>query len=383
MEEDTRPLTVAAANENRLQLLEAFLDAGVDVETRDQESSTLLYIAANRGYTEMADMLAKKVMIDAVRNDGTPPMHAAARHGGVEIVNLLLKKGAYKNAKSYQGDTPLHLAASSGNLAVVKRLLAETVEVNARNEEGITALHAVASNHPVGEKDNIRNDVDIVNALLAAGADIKAENKEGDTPLHAAAAKGNTEIVQIFIKKKADVNAQNRQKHTPLFAASAEGDLEVVNLLIAAGATVQVQGNETTPLMAAVLNGHIKVASVLAQKCSHLDHKLIALLFKKCEESSSVRNPAMLSLFTDPRLRENCTTVTSGASRMRGFLPDIIDGMRGINTYLFSIHALLSYFYKGYNNQTQSMYASGHELSQEELFMNQCHAAKDKAKQEG
>ena len=417
---------LAAASDNRPQVLAGLLDAGAYIETRDDESSTLLYIAAKKGYNDMVNMLInKRAIVNAESNDGTTPLHIAARHGYTDIVDILLKKGADKNARSDQGDTPLYLAARNSNLAVVKRLLAEKVDVNAQNDEEISALHAVASNHPGREKEAINDDVEIVDKLLAAGAAIEAQNKQGDTPLHSAASSGNAEVVTLLLNKWAKLEAQNDAGETPLFVAAREGHAEVVKRFIAAGATVQVGRNKTSPLFAAITGNHVEVTEMLLKKCSHLSAQVMEVLFQQCAAANRSESEKIRHLLIDSELRKNCTT--SRGSRMSGFLPDMIkavgSGMATTSQYiyhlafgtaknynqgssigyngfdaplnkalspydatnqnLFFMHYVLSFFNKDYRNRTQLTYLSYNELSEEELFLHQLQAAEAMAKLEG
>ena len=50
-------------------------------------------------------------------------MHNAAQEGHVEIVKILLERGANPNAEDDAGRTPLHDAAFKGHVEIVKLLL--------------------------------------------------------------------------------------------------------------------------------------------------------------------------------------------------------------------------------------------------------------------
>jgi ankyrin repeat protein len=51
------------------------------------------------------------------------PLHLAARRGNLDVVKLLLEKGANLNAVTNSNDTPLHMAAEYGHTKVARHLL--------------------------------------------------------------------------------------------------------------------------------------------------------------------------------------------------------------------------------------------------------------------
>ena len=68
--------------------------------------------------------------------DSSTPLHLAAIQGHKEIVELLIPKGADVNAKDKIGGTSLHLAAHSGQKEIVELLIANGVNINAKIEAG-------------------------------------------------------------------------------------------------------------------------------------------------------------------------------------------------------------------------------------------------------
>jgi hypothetical protein len=72
---------------------------------------------------------------------GLTPLLVAARAGNVEIVNLLIRRGAYVEAENlWIGYTAINDAAYRGDPAVVKALLDVGADTNHRARRGLTAL---------------------------------------------------------------------------------------------------------------------------------------------------------------------------------------------------------------------------------------------------
>jgi hypothetical protein len=86
---------------------------------------------------------ANPSLLTAKASGGESPLHMAAKKGSVELVELLLAKGADINAQAWlwHGDTPLHTAAMYGQKDVVELLLARGVDVNIMNNYHETPMH--------------------------------------------------------------------------------------------------------------------------------------------------------------------------------------------------------------------------------------------------
>lgn len=123
------------------------------------------------------------------------PLHWAARHGHLEVVETLIANGADVNAVDVFGRTPLHLAAP--HPVVMEMLIGAGADVDARDQLSNTPLHRAVPQ------------VDAVDALIAAGADVTAENTSGNTPLDIAMRYGNSRrsvrVVQRLVEAGAGV----------------------------------------------------------------------------------------------------------------------------------------------------------------------------------
>jgi len=69
------------------------------------------------------------------------PLHIACRLGKLEMISLLLRRGASVKQSNSQGKFPLGIAASTGNLSVAKILL-DSDDINPDQEglDGYTPL---------------------------------------------------------------------------------------------------------------------------------------------------------------------------------------------------------------------------------------------------
>ena len=102
------PIHDTAANGD-LAGVQAELDKGVDVNAKDGFGRTPLYLAAENGRKQVAELLIAEGA-DVNAKNGFTPLHRAAYKGHKEIAELLIAKGADVNAKTNNGTTPLDRA---------------------------------------------------------------------------------------------------------------------------------------------------------------------------------------------------------------------------------------------------------------------------------
>jgi len=117
---------------------------------------------------EVKQLLDKGEAVDA-KQAGQTALHMASMNGKVDIISILIARGAQVDAVDDQGITPLMLAAKDGQLDAVKALLAQGAKIEAQNKMGENALH-IAGAH--GKKD-------VVTELLERGANIRATTNNG------------------------------------------------------------------------------------------------------------------------------------------------------------------------------------------------------------
>jgi ankyrin repeat protein len=125
---------------------------------------------------------------------GDSPLHCTATDSKIEIVKLLIFKGAHIDAFDHPsgGMTPLMHAIYNGAMEIVRLLIAHGANVNATSG-GRTALHVAA---------NCRS-FDVIGLLLNLGADIHACGSDGVTPLRLVQEKGDFDMAEWLIHKGA------------------------------------------------------------------------------------------------------------------------------------------------------------------------------------
>jgi ankyrin repeat protein len=254
------PLMHAAAFGN-FETLKALIDAGADVNARNQMDATALLWAA--GDPEKSRILIERgADVKAQSKQGrTPLMMAAMRPGDSAIVELILSKGADIQARDRFGATALSLAARAGDLDTVELLIAKGADPNLRDGVGKGALFsATMGQNPAVIRLLLQRGANANEATsLPPGAALRSPNNgknrpannSKDTALHNAAAFGPVGSVRYLLEAGAEVNARDSRSLTPLsFALASEyPSLDIVRTLLRAGADVNVADNNgDTPL---------------------------------------------------------------------------------------------------------------------------------------
>ena len=157
----------------------ACLRAGADPSARIESDfspafTPLHWAAANDHADAIAALVEAGADLEARNEDGsTTPLHFAAYWGSADAITALLEAGADLEAREERyGYTPLHLAVHQGHADAIAALLEAGADPNAWDKARKTPLHRAA----------IWGSADAINALLDAGADPKARDEDGDTP---------------------------------------------------------------------------------------------------------------------------------------------------------------------------------------------------------
>jgi ankyrin repeat protein len=332
-----------AARSGDVEAVRALLKSGADVNTAQGDGMTALHWAAERGDAALAELLlaAGANVRATTRLGGFTPLHLAAQRGNGRLVAALLAAKANPNSTTTTGATPLMMAARAGSVESTTRLVEMGAEVDARESAyGQTALMIAAG----------LDRADVVRLLLARGADARVAStfvdlktltapndrdtrpqsrpgapppdprsqvpgmtrpytynelvsaQGGLTALHFAARQGSAASVRALVEHKVDINAPSPgDQATPLLVAIINGHFDVAMYLLAQGADVNLASDAGVSPLYAVLNvrwapiaAYPQPRAHLQQSASYLD-VMTALLDRGADPNARLRRKVWYS----------------------------------------------------------------------------------------
>ncbi|KAM9384369.1 histone-lysine N-methyltransferase EHMT2 isoform 2-T2 [Pholidichthys leucotaenia] len=201
----------AAAQRGLLEICYMLVQAGAQVDAQDKDMRTPLLEAIVSNHIEVARYLIQNgACVYHAEEDGYTGLHHAAKLGNLEIVTILLETGQVDvNAQDSGGWTPIIWAAEHKHVEVIKVLLDRGADVSVKDKELNVCLHWAA----------YAGSVDIAELVLNTGCSLSSVNVHGDTPLHIAAREGFLDCVTLFLSRGADIDIMNKEGDTPLSLA--------------------------------------------------------------------------------------------------------------------------------------------------------------------
>jgi len=233
-----------AASQGQLGTAALLLAAGADVDAQRADGWSALEWAAAEGRAEMIELLlAKRANLEARDREGYTALFYAAGNTKDEdatsrtlpAARILIEHGARVNAQADDGSTPLMWAARKGELEIVRLLLSKGASVNVVDHRGRGALSYAAE---------ARGDADTARALAAGGAPLDARDESGETPLIKACRRKRPGVALALLDLGAKVNVQDHQGQTALMVAASFGNGQTIEALLARGADLALKTND-------------------------------------------------------------------------------------------------------------------------------------------
>lgn len=255
------PLMMAAMA-NNTNLIARLLEAGAEVNEKRMGSRTALLLAAQNGHNEAVRMLLDNGadMNVSVGMDNMKVVQWAMFTKKKDTVELLLDRGADL------GPTPLIGPASQGDLEMMELLVSRGADINEKRlasisvrdkQEWEAAIHVVATSCKTNS----------IAWLLAHGAPVDDPGAFDRTPLISAINDRCLAGALLLIEKGANVNAVDRLNMTPLIYAARTGDSNLIQNLLDRGADVNFKGKSgMTALDTAFQWGGRELAAVMLIK---------------------------------------------------------------------------------------------------------------------
>ena len=161
-----------AIKSGNIQDVKKYIDQGVDVTTQD---NYYIHLAVVKGHTNILELfLQEGIQVNAKNLEDGTSLHYAAFKGHTSIIELLIQNGADVNAKNHNEITPLYIAVDNQHINnTIKLLIQHGANTNAKDNNGKTSLH-IATMH---------GHIEIIKFLIKKGADINAQDQEKKTPL--------------------------------------------------------------------------------------------------------------------------------------------------------------------------------------------------------
>lgn len=167
-----RTAIIDSAEEGMVLAIRCLVQLGADYDHQDFKGNTALIFAAENSRIEAVKCLVELgAAIDHHNRSGKTALFIATSNGDLDVIQYLLVKGCMVNGsrRMHLRQTPLHIAARHGWIDIIECLLNHGADLKACDYYGNTALHYVAKHYSWQQADTIR-------ILVDAGLDINTCN---------------------------------------------------------------------------------------------------------------------------------------------------------------------------------------------------------------
>jgi uncharacterized protein len=210
----TSPLLIAVVN-GHYDLASLLIERGADPNVADANGRTPLYAAIDLRNVQWSQAPAPDLP-QAQHLAMIKQLLAAGADLSIKIAGKIGHRGSFDMRWSdLKGATPFLRAAWNGDIEVMRLLLGRGADPNVKTDQNETALLLLAgAGWPLGQ-GYIRSDEEIMAALDLLvgelGMDVNATTTEGVTPLIGAVFKGTNEVVQYLVDHGARLDVEDKE----------------------------------------------------------------------------------------------------------------------------------------------------------------------------
>lgn len=184
-----------AVDANDLKAARRLIDSGANVNV---ESYYHFKPFKYRNYKQSVFRKLVKVDVDTINFEKMTPLHRAITHNNLELVRLLVSRGARLKAPAHFGGYPLDFALELGHDPIAEYLLRRGADSIFKDRYLNIAVD--------------RGSYTIAGLLLKIGADPNCrygDSCDSCAALHLAAMKGAPDMVRLLLKYRADRSLKN------------------------------------------------------------------------------------------------------------------------------------------------------------------------------
>lgn len=299
----------ACEHGKHIKFIEYLLSKGLDLDKKIN-GVTAVFVACEKGHLQILKLLIDRGAIGKLTKDEKNALlFTACEKGQVAILEFLIDKGIMNdlNQKNKDKKTLFFIACATGRMEIVDLLLLKNKQIDINMLiEGTTALH-VAAQH--GHRD-------IVMRLLKLKAQVDKKNNKGLLAIHIAWNNNHDEIVNdliahnkhylekaffiaaqskqyglvaSLIKCGIDVDIRSSKGLSLLHLACKEDEIKLATLLLDMGASPderEATEASRTPFYIACQKGHINMVKLLCERGADLNllSNGISPLYIACQE---------------------------------------------------------------------------------------------------
>ncbi|KAJ9295070.1 hypothetical protein DTO271G3_6240 [Paecilomyces variotii] len=226
----------AAATAGSDEMVKRLIEAGADVT-----GPGVMHAVAENCALEIVKMVVEKGADIWELEEGGTVLHSAVRNSDHRVTEYLLGLGLKEvaSARKPNGETALWNACYAQNPKTIQLLFDARIVLTARDRWGGTAVHQAA----------LSRQTEAIRYMLRSGVRINLAGENRDAELHYAVNGGDLEIIQLLIHYGAWINWTNRFGETPLHLAAMYDRGDIVKQLCTSGADPTIRNHHgRTPI---------------------------------------------------------------------------------------------------------------------------------------